>query len=69
MPKRKKMLRKMQRKIQPLKKRNSIRIRPRNQLIEDIRFLLELKDKSADGKWDYQTIRRIDEIGQSVGRQ
>lgn len=45
------------------------RTRLQNKLIEDIRFLLELKDKSADGKWDYQTIRRIDEIGQSVRHQ
>jgi hypothetical protein len=29
---------------------------------QDIRFLLELKDAPTDGKWDWATIQRIDEI-------
>jgi hypothetical protein len=39
----------------------------RQQLIEDIRFLLKLKDDPVDGKWDFKTIRRIEEIRKRVG--
>lgn len=39
----------------------------RRDRIGDIRFLLKLKDQSADGKWDYPTIARIDDIKKSVG--
>jgi hypothetical protein len=33
----------------------------------DIVFLLKLRDAPVDGKWDYPTIRRIDEIRKRVG--
>lgn len=69
MPKKKKVLRPVQRKSQPLKRKlkYSEAVATFNeQLISDCRFLLHLRDIS-DIRWNFATVYRIDEIRKRVG--
>jgi hypothetical protein len=43
-----------------------VTLKNRKKHVEEIRFLLRLRE-SSENTWDYATVRRIDKIRKSVG--